>query len=495
MIQGTSADVGKSLLVAGLCRAYTRRGLRVRPFKAQNMSNNAAVAIDPHAPPNADGSPRNGEIGRAQALQARACRAPNIVQMNPVLLKPQSDVDAQVVVQGRSLGVYSASDYQALKGELLPAVLESLDRLAEDVDLVIIEGAGSGSERYLRAYDIANMGLAEAADLPVVLLGDDSRGGVMAAVLGSHALWTPGERARVVGYLVNKFRGDPQIFAPACDEMTRATGWPSLGLVSWIASVQRLPPEDSLALVQPAQPSDGGLIVAVPQLPRIANFDDIAPLAAEPSVSLRWIPAGKPLPRDADVVILPGSKATRSDLQWLFQQGLHHDIRCHVRHGGRLVGLCGGFQMLGQAVHDPLGVEGPPGSTQGLGLLDIETHIGQQKHLIEIDAIDQRSGQRICGYEMHMGRTTGAGLANPWLLLEAQGGARSEGAESRDGRVSGTYIHGLFSADGFRRHWLAGLDQMSHVVDYEGQIEATLDTLADQLEADLDLDQLLRLAR
>ncbi|WP_242463913.1 cobyric acid synthase [Thiococcus pfennigii] len=495
MVQGTSADVGKSLLVAGLCRAYTRRGLRVRPFKAQNMSNNAAVTVDGDGSPGPDGAAPRGEIGRAQALQARACRAPCSVHMNPVLLKPQSDLDSQVVLRGRPLGTFSASAYQALKPSLMPTVLASLEHLAGEADLVLVEGAGSGAERYLRAQDITNMGLAEAAGLPVVLLGDDSRGGVTAAVLGSHALWCPSERARVVGVLVNKFRGDPAVFAPACDDMTGATGWPCLGLVGWFTGAQGLPPEDSLALDRPTTDGDAGLIVAVPRLPRIANFDDLTPLAAEPGIAVRWVPPGQPLPRAADLILLPGSKATRADLERLRAEGWDRDIRCHLRHGGRVVGLCAGFQMLGRRIRDPLGIEGPPGESRGLGLLDIETEIGPDKRLVELDALDRRSGQRVTGYEMHMGRTAGPGLERPWLLLDEQGQVRREGAVSPDGRVMGAYIHGLFGADGFRHHWLAGLGHAGHLADHEGRIEATLDALAERLEADIDLDRLLALAR
>lgn len=495
MVQGTGSDVGKSLLIAGLARAYTRRGLAVRPFKAQNMSNNAAVTVDSDRPPEGGERVPRGEIGRAQALQARACRVPASVHMNPVLLKPQSDIDCQVVLRGRPLGTRSASAYQRLKPDLMPTVLDSLQRLATAADLILVEGAGSGAERYLRAQDITNMGLAEAADLPVVLLADDSRGGVMASVLGCHALWSPGERNRVAGFLINKFRGDPAVLAPACTELTELTGWPSLGLVGWFAGARTLPPEDSLALENVNPAAGRGLLIAVPRLPRVANFDDLAPLAAEPGVSLRWVPSGQPLPREADVILLPGSKATRADLEQLRIEGWDRDILCHLRHGGRVVGLCAGLQMLGRVIRDPNGIEGPPGETPGLGLLEIETWIGPEKRLVELDAVDRCSGQRVTGYEMHMGRTVGAGLNRPWLLLEENGGVRAEGAVSTDGRVMGAYVHGLFSADGFRHHWLGRLGAAGRLADHEGAIEAGLDALAAQLEADLDLDRLLALAR
>ena len=495
MIQGTSADVGKSLVVAGLCRAFTRRGLTVRPFKAQNMSNNAAVTVDADAPPGADGTPARGEIGRAQALQALACGAPRSVHMNPVLLKPQSDRDSQVVLRGRVLGTWSAAGYQTMKPELLPAVVDSLHRLAAQADLVLVEGAGCGAERYLRAWDITNMGLAEAADLPVVLLGEDARGGISASVIGAHHLWTPSERGRVVGYLVNRFRGDPTVFAPALQDMTAATGWPHLGTLGWFDGAARLAQEDSLALEATRSGDGRGLRIAVPRLPRVANFDDLDPLAAEPHVEVRWIPPGQPLPRDSDVILLPGSKATRADLEFLYREGWHHDLHAHVRQGGHVVGLCAGYQMLGHVVRDPDGVEGPPGETPGLGLLDLETTLTGDKRLQDLDLREQRSGASLTGYEMHMGRTTGAALQHPWLLLEAPDGPRPEGAESPDGRVMGGYVHGLFAADGFRSHWLRQLGARPSGLDHGQRVEATLDALADHMEAELDLDRLWSLAR
>ncbi|MBK1665406.1 cobyric acid synthase CobQ [Rhodospirillum rubrum] len=492
MIQGTSSDVGKSLLVAGLCRAYTRRGLSVRPFKAQNMSNNAAVAADGD-----DDSTTKGEIGRAQALQARACKVAPSIHMNPVLLKPQTLIGAQVVLRGRVLGNCPARQYHLMKPQLMPAVMDSFNRTAALADLVIVEGAGSNAEVYLRASDITNMKLAENADLPVVVVGDIDRGGALAAIVGTHALLTEDERARVVGYIINKFRGDLSLFEPACTVMTERTGWPWLGVVRWFESADRLPAEDALALERPAEGSGKGLRVAVPQLSRVANFDDIDPLAAEPGVEVRWIRPGHPIPAETDVVILPGSKVTRADLDVLRREGWDIDILAHVRRGGRVVGLCAGFQMLGKVVRDPEGIEGPPGETAGLGLLDIETVIGGEKHLVDIAVTDRRSGQPIRGYEMHMGRTTGPGLERPWFLLDdgAGGPARREGAVSADGLVSGAYIHGLFGGDDFRGHWLSGLGAAASGLDFEARTEAALEALADHLEANLDLDALLAFAR
>ncbi|APW46107.1 cobyric acid synthase [Rhodoferax antarcticus] len=527
MIQGTSSDVGKSLLVAGLCRAFANRGWVVRPFKAQNMSNNAAVAVDAdlssavslYAPGSGgndamkvgDERPDCGEIGRAQALQARACGAERSVHMNPVLLKPESDIDCQVVLRGRVLGRQSASAYQTLKPALMPAVLDSLERLSQQADLVLIEGAGSGAEAYLRAQDISNMGLAEAADLPVMLVGDESRGGVSAAVLGHRLLWSVSERARVAGVVVNKFRGDPAVFAPAGDAIQTATGWPVLGLVRWFDGATRLPQEDSLALdvaARATSPTLAGaakpLTIAVLRTPRMANTDDLDPLEAEPGVVLHWVQAGEPIPRAADVAVLAGSKATRADLEFVRAQGWHHDLHAHVRQGGRVVGLCAGLQMLGRMVRDPLGIEGAPGESEGLGLLDLDTEIGGDKRLLDLDAVDSISGCRVTGYEMHMGRTQGAALARPWLRLAQATGERAEGAVSADGRVMGSYVHGLFASDDFRHHWLKQMrgdivlgaaGDGAPVNAYEARVEAALNAFAAQLEVDLDLDAIWALAR
>jgi len=496
MIQGTSSDVGKSLLVAGLCRAFTRRGLDVRPFKAQNMSNNAAVAVDSDAPPNPDGTYPHGEIGRAQALQARACHRPPSIDMNPVLLKPQTEIGAQVVLRGRVLGNCPAKVYHRMRHALMPAVLGSLEKLRADADLVIVEGAGSGAEIYLRDSDITNMRLAEKADLPVVFLSDIDRGGTMGALVGTQTLLRPEDNARVRGYLINKFRGDFSIFEPACETITARTGWPFLGVVRWFEKGDRLPAEDSLALERPAEPGAGDLKIAVPRLSRIANFDDIDPLAMEPGVSVSWVQPGQPIPRDTDVVILPGSKATRTDLEVMRKEGWDIDILAHARAGGRVVGLCAGYQMLGRVVRDPQGFEGPPGETPGLGLLDLETEIGGDKRLIDLDMTDRLSGHRVTGYEMHMGRTTGHDRDRPWLMLDDGSGAepRAEGAISANGCVMGAYVHGLFGSDAFRAHWIESMGGQAARLNYDARVEETLDDLAEHLERYLDLDALLDLA-
>lgn len=485
MFQGTGSDVGKSLLVAGLCRAFARQGLTVRPFKPQNMSNNAAVAAL------RDGA-GTGEIGRAQALQARACGVAPGVDMNPVLLKPTTDVGSQVVVQGRVLTNASARDYMRLKPSLLPQVLDSFSHLCAGADLVLIEGAGSAAEVNLRAADIANMGFAEAADVPVLLIGDIDRGGVLASVVGTHALISGSERARTKGYLINKFRGDPRLFDPALEIIAAHTGGlPCLGVVPWFMQAGALPAEDAVALDRQGTVQGDGLHIVVPRLPRISNFDDLDPLRAEPGVRVSLITAGHPLPADADVVLLPGSKATCADLAALRQAGWDIDLLAHVRRGGRVIGLCAGFQMLGRWVHDPEGREGTPGSTPGLGLLDVETTITADKALVEIAARDHRSGCDLRGYEMHMGRTQGPDLDRPWFLLDG----RPEGAVSADGLVRGSYLHGVFAADGVRQALLRDLGaRLSGQVAYERQVEETLEALADHLESHLDLQALWRLA-
>ena len=483
MLQGTGSDVGKSLLVAGLARAFTRRGLRVRPFKPQNMSNNAAVTAD------------GGEIGRAQALQARACSVALHSDMNPVLLKPQTDIGAQLVVQGRVVGNVKAADYHTLKPTLLPRVLESFSRLGREADLVLVEGAGSPAEINLRRGDIANMGFAGAADVPVALVGDIDRGGVIASLVGTVALLEPGERARLRGFIVNKFRGDPALFAVGMQEIATRSGLAPLGLVPWFPDAALLPAEDAAGIdsrfyALGRETAGRALRIVVPRPPRIANFDDLDPLAAEPGVRLELVPPGRALPGDADIVLLPGSKATLADLASLREHGWDIDIHAHVRRGGQVIGLCGGYQMLGKRIADPQGIEGPAGEAPGLGLLAIETVLAPGKVLRELRELDSLSGATLTGYEMHIGRTSGPDTGRPMLVLDG----RPEGASSADGRVAGCYIHGLFGADTFRRAFLARFGVTSDLA-FESQIDATLDRLAAHLAACVDLDRLLDIAR
>jgi adenosylcobyric acid synthase len=481
MIQGTGSDVGKSLLVTGLCRAFRRRGLAVRPFKPQNMSNNAAVTGD------------GGEIGRAQALQARAAGVELSVHMNPVLLKPTSETGAQVIVQGRIECQASGRDYHALKPKLLPRVLDSFAITAEGADLVIVEGAGSPAEVNLRAGDIANMGFALAARVPVVLVGDIDRGGVIAAIVGTHELLEENERALIKGYVINKFRGDKALFDGAIELIDSRCGLNCFGVVPFFAAARLLPKEDSMALDTEAPATASGAIqVAVPRLPRIANFDDLDPLAAEDDVVVTVVEPGSPLPGDADLVLLAGSKATLGDLADLRRQGWDIDIAAHVRRGGLLVGLCGGYQMLGRTVADPDGIEGPAGVAPGLGHLDVETVIGTSKTLSLVTGTDAQSGEAVEGYEMRMGATSGPDTGRPWLTIED---GRAEGARSASGLVMGSYVHGLFAADGFRHAFLERISSgRARGAAYEAQVEETLDALAQHLEANLDLDRVLAAA-
>jgi adenosylcobyric acid synthase len=491
MLQGTGSDVGKSLLVAGLARAFTRRGFEVRPFKPQNMSNNAAVTAE------------GGEIGRAQALQARACRVAPATDMNPVLLKPQSEQGAQLVVEGRVRGQVSAREYRRMAPGLLPAALAAFARLAKAADLVLVEGAGSPAEINLRDGDIANMGFAEAAGVPVVLVGDIERGGVIAQLVGTCALLSAGERALLAGYIVNKFRGDVRLFDGGIAAIGARTGLCSFGVVPFFPAAERLPAEDSLALAARAAaaptvtlPRSQGrewerVRIAVPILPRIANFDDLDPLRAEPGIEVVMVRPGRPLPRDAALMILPGSKSTTGDLEFLRREGWDIDLLAHHRQGGRIVGLCAGYQMLGRTVADPLGSEGRAAAVRGLGLLEIDTVLGGEKRLAAVSGEDVATGMPVAGYEMHLGVTTGPGLARPMLRLAG----RPDGAVSGDGLVAGCYLHGLFAADRFRRAFLAALGGAADARAYEHRVESTLDALADHLESNLDLDLMLAAAR
>ena len=478
MIQATGSNAGKSTLVAGLARVLVRRGLKVAPFKPQNMSNNAAIAVD------------GGEIGRAQAVQARAARIPPGVDMNPVLLKPETDTGAQVILRGRRIGTLRAQNYLDKKATLLPAVLESFARLAGNADIVLVEGAGSPAEINLRAGDIANMGFAAAADVPVILAGDIDRGGVIASLVGTHAVLPPDERARIRGFLINKFRGDAGLFDQGLAKITEMTGWPSLGVVPWLPQATWLPAEDALDLDRGGEAPSAACVIAVPMLSRIANFDDLDPLGMEPGVTLVFVRPGEPIPASANIVILPGSKSTIGDLAFLRAQGWDIDIAAHTRRGGHVLGLCGGYQMLGRIIRDPDGIDGPAATVEGLGLLDIETTMRGDKSTALVRGLHCATHTPVEGYEIHLGRTEGGDCARPMLTLDG----RPDGAQSRDGRIQGTYVHGLFAGDAFRRAWLKSLGAASSLA-YEQRIEGALDALADHLEAHLDIDRFLNIAR
>ncbi|MBB3954079.1 cobyric acid synthase [Novosphingobium sediminicola] len=476
MLQGTGSDVGKSVLVAGICRALANRGLRVLPFKPQNMSNNAAVTVN------------GGEIGRAQALQALAARVPLHTDMNPVLLKPQADRTSQLVVHGRVRGTLGSGNFREGRRGLLPEVLESFARLQDQCDIVVVEGAGSPAEINLREGDIANMGFARAAGVPVVLVGDIDRGGVIASVVGTRAVIDPQDAAMIHGFIINKFRGDPALFTDGYAAIEQRSGWRGFGLVPWLSDVVRLPSEDAVVLEKGRRMAGDRLIVACPILPRIANFDDLDPLKMESGVEVVMIPPGTPIPAEAGLIVLPGSKATMADLAAIRAQGWDIDILAHHRRGGVVLGICGGYQMLGRSIADPLGIEGVPGEAAGLGLLNVTTVLGESKMLRQVRG--EALGADFAGYEMHMGQTSGA--AHPFARFDD---GQEDGAISADGRVMGTYCHGLFGSTDLRGALLARLGAASDGGDYAAGVDAALDAVAAALEEHLDMDGLIALAR
>jgi len=476
MIQGAGSDVGKSLIVAGLARAATRRGHRVQPFKPQNMSNNAAVTVD------------GGEIGRAQALQALAAGVEPHTDMNPVLLKPETDVGAQIVVQGKRVATMRARDYAALKPSLMPAVIESFERLKAKADLVLVEGAGSPAEVNLRANDIANMGFARRADVPVILVGDIERGGVIAQMVGIKSVIDPDDAAVISGFIINKFRGDSSLFDDGYRTIAERTGWRGFGVLPYFERARELPAEDALGLGEARKV--GRKKIAFLALSRIANFDDLDPLKLEPDVDLVMVRPGEAIPGDAVLVIMPGSKSTRGDLDFLRKQGWDIDLLAHVRRGGHVLGLCGGYQILGRSVSDSAGIEGAAGEMRGLGLLDVATDMTREKSLTRVQAVHAETKQPIDAYEIHIGRTEGADRARPFAFV----GGTPEGAISADGRVQGSYLHGLFTSDAFRRDYLARLGVSASHQSYGARIESALDALADHIEKHLDVDGILALA-
>ncbi|MXZ68504.1 MAG: cobyric acid synthase [Acidimicrobiia bacterium] len=482
MIQGTASSAGKSLIVAGLCRLAARRGLAVTPFKPQNMSNNAAAC------------PGGGEIGRAQALQARAAGVPARPDLNPVLIKPQSDRTAQLIVRGEPYGLLEPGDYVGDRGGLLDVVIDSFNGLVATHDLVIVEGAGSPAETNLRKHDIANMGFARRAGVPVCIVGDIDRGGVIASLVGTHAVLDPADAAMVAGFMINKFRGARRIFEPGVELIEWRTGWKCYGVVPWIAAAARLPSEDAVALPESvgatarSSGDRGPFRVAVPLLGRIANHDDLDPLLAEPGVECLLVPPGRSIPRDVDLILLPGTKSTIGDLDFCMEQGWDHDIIAHARGGGRVFGICGGMQMLGRTVHDPNGVDGPARSVAGFGLLDIETTMADTKIVREAAGRCALSGSPVHGYEIHNGRVTGPDLGRP--LLHITHGP--DGAQSPNGRVGGVHLHGLFASDEYRRSWLARLGVAADPdLDIGTMVEEALDDVASALDEALDVDALL----
>ncbi len=478
MLLGTGSDVGKSLVAAGLCRAFANRGLTVMPFKPQNMSNNAAVTED------------GGEIGRAQALQARAARQPASVHMNPVLLKPETGTGAQVIVQGKRAATLTAREFFRNRQQFMPAILESFRKLSHQADLVIIEGAGSPAEVNLRDGDLANMGFARAVNIPAFLVGDIHRGGVIASIVGTLAVLDGDDRQRLKGFIINKFHGDAKLFEAGKAYLEATTRRPCLGIIPHFPAARNLPAEDAVALEDMLASHSTNYKIYVLRLPRIANFDDLDPLRLEPGVSVSFLELGQPLPGDAGLVIIPGSKSTMADLASLRASGWDIDLKAHVRRGGRLLGLCGGYQMLGQKIHDPQGLEGSAGSVDGLGLLDVETTLLPDKTLTRVNATHLASGENIAGYEIHLGSSHGPDCARPFARIAGV----ADGATSPAGLVTGTYIHGCFAGDSFRRAFLKSLGVEASSLAFNSLIEKTLDDLAAHLEQHLDLDQLLDLA-
>ena len=478
MLMGTGSDVGKSLIVAGLARAFTARGLKVMPFKPQNMSNNAAVTAD------------GGEIGRAQALQARAARVAPTVHMNPVLLKPETTTGAQVIVQGQRMTSMSARDYFRERERLMPKIVESFRHLAADADLILVEGAGSPGEINLRAGDIANMGFAHAVNIDALLIGDIHRGGVIASIAGTFQILPEDDRKRITGFIINKFNGDPQLFSEGVTFLENFSRTSCLGIVPQFPAARHLPAEDAVALEESIRSHSGHCRIAVLRLPRIANFDDLDPLRLEPGVEVTMVHAGEAIPGDTRLVIVPGSKSTIGDLDALKQAGWDIDIKAHVRRGGHVLGLCGGYQMLGRMVHDPEGLEGPAGSSAGLGLLDVETSLTADKTLTRVCGTHVATGLPLDGYEIHLGRTHGPDTSRPFAMI----GNDPDGAMSANGRVAGTYLHGCFGSDDFRRAYLSRLGATAGDFRFDDVVEQTLDDLARHLEQHLDLDRILALA-
>ncbi len=477
MVQGTTSDAGKSLLVTALGRWLRRRGVKVAPFKPQNMALNSAV------------TPEGGEIGRAQAVQAQACGLAPHTDMNPVLLKPNTDTGAQVIIQGRAIGNQEALDYHRYKAVAREAVLESYGRLAERFEALVIEGAGSPAEINLRENDIANMGFAEAVDCPVILIADIDRGGVFAHIVGTLALLSESERTRVAGFVINRFRGDIGLLQSGLDWLERATGKPVLGVLPYLHGLH-LEAEDALPAAVAETGSAGERFrVIVPALPHISNHTDLDPLRLHPQVDFRYVAPGEAIP-GADLIVLPGSKNVHWDLNWLRRLGWEEAIRRHLRYGGKLIGLCGGYQMLGESIDDPLGIEGDPGRLDGLGLLALETRLEPHKQLRNRTGRLAIADAPVEGYEIHAGVTRGEALSHPAVHLE-QG---CDGALSEDGQILGTYLHGLFenaAACNALLRW-AGAEEVEEQ-DYRARREAEIERLADAVESHLDLSRLAQL--
>ncbi len=478
MIQGTGSNVGKSVLVAGLCRAASNRGISVSPFKPQNMSNNAAVTAD------------GGEIGRAQALQARASKKQSHTDMNPILLKPETEAGSQLIVNGKYHRSLNASEYANIKHQLLVPVLTSFERLKSQSDLVIVEGAGSPAEINLRQNDIANMGFAMAASVPVAIVADIDRGGVIAQLVGTDAVLSDDDRQMVKGFIVNKFRGDISLFDEGYEFIKEQTKWNGLGVLPFFKDAWRLPAEDAFDIKSQKPSGQFQYKIACLCLSRMANFDDLDPLSQEAEIELMMIRAGQAIPGDVDLVLIPGSKSTIGDLQYLREQGWDIDLKAHYRRGKFILGICGGYQMLGAKIYDPEGIEGEVKEAEGLGFLHVETVMRARKTLKAVSAIHFTTSLEIRGYEIHSGETSGPDCERPFAIIDG----RPDGASSSDGLVQGSYVHGLFSQDGFRRAFLNNLGVSVEGFSYDVKVEETLDRLADHIETYLDVDNIFSLA-
>ncbi|EEY37285.1 cobyric acid synthase [Vibrio mimicus] len=472
MVQGTTSDAGKSVLVAGLCRVLARRGIKVAPFKPQNMALNSAV------------TPDGGEIGRAQAVQAQACGIAPSVHMNPVLLKPNSDTGAQVILQGRALSNMEANAYHDYKKVAMDTVMDSFQRLQNDYEAVMIEGAGSPAEINLRANDIANMGFAEKADIPVIIVADIDRGGVFAHLYGTLALLSESEQARVKGFVINRFRGDIALLQSGLDWLEQKTGKPVIGVLPYLHGFD-LEAEDAISAHQTLS-ADRQLRVAVPVFTRISNHTDFDPLRLNPNIDFRYVGQGESL-SGADLIILPGTKSTRADLAYLRSQGWDKEILRHMRLGGKVMGICGGFQMLGKWVHDPLGIEGEAGSSEGLGLFAMETELTAEKRLTNVQGTLMLDGQEVIaqGYEIHAGRSTWAeDQKSPILLSDGS----VDGLVSDCNQLFGTYLHGIFDRPetALRVCQWAGAAEIEQY-DHRAVQERAIDRIADAIEEHLDL--------
>lgn len=477
MVQGTTSDAGKSVICAGLCRVLSRRGITVAPFKPQNMALNSAVTID------------NGEIGRAQAVQAQACGIPPHSDMNPVLLKPNTDIGAQVIVHGKVLQDMDAATYHNHKPKLLEDIMASFDRLQSQYQAVVVEGAGSPAEINLRDNDVANMGFAERADCPVIIVADIDRGGVFAHLYGTLALLSESEQERVAGFVINRFRGDIKLLESGLDWLEEKTGKPVLGVLPYLHGLH-LEAEDAVEEQQLNETSENTLKVVVPVISRMSNHTDFDALRLNPAVDVKFVWKGEQLP-PCDLIILPGSKNTRSDLAFIRENGWDRDVLRHLRFGGKVIGICGGYQMLGKAIHDPEGIEGHPGTSEGFGLLNLETTLEPEKQLKRVEGVLNLPGQKeakITGYEIHAGTTTGSSLENPVIALSAH----DDGVISEDGLVLGSYLHGLFDHPEACKALLqwAGLSQVT-VPDYDAIREEGIDRIADAIEESVDMGRVL----